>query len=61
MRHLRAMPKGLGVVWEWNWVDGELVVQMKKRIQIMMMRQLKRQEQEVNQVKGVMMSIAWTL
>ena len=24
MRHLRAMPKGLGVVWEWNWVDGEL-------------------------------------
>ena len=55
------MPKGLGVVLEWNWVDGELVVQMKKRIQIMMMRQLKRQEQEVNQVKGVMMSIAWTL
>ena len=24
VRHLRVMPKGLGIAWEWNWIDHEL-------------------------------------
>lgn len=61
MRHLRMMPKGLGVT-AWNWGDSELnSSSTDEEKKMTMMKQVKGQKHEVNPVTKVMMSIAWTL